>query len=470
MVTGSSMWPTDSPVSAFERRRAALARALGKRRAIFAAGSPRARNFPANPHPYRAESHFLYFVGRPIAGAALLFDGERAALFVPRPDPSDALWHGVRPTFADLAEALRLDVRPLDELDAALAAARATVATLPPNDGATASFLSRLLGRPILARSGAKVTGIDAALADAVIALRLAHDEAAVAQMRQAVAATALAHAAGMRSTRPGVREAAIRAAMEAELVAAGMTTSYGSIVTVHGEVLHNEEHGNLVGEGDLVLADVGGETPEGFAADVTRTWPASGAFSPTQRDAYDVVLAANRAAIAKVRPGVRYRSVHETAARTLVEGLVALGILRGSVDSLVERGAHALFFPHGVGHLLGLDVHDMEDLGDRAGYAPGRERSTRFGDRYLRLDRDLHPGMAVTIEPGFYQVPAILADATIAGPFASELDRARLAQFADVRGIRLEDDVLCRDGEPEVLTAGIPKERDAVEAAMRRR
>jgi Xaa-Pro aminopeptidase len=246
------------------------------------------------------------------------------------------------------------------------------------------------------------------------------------------------------------------------------MEDAYNPIVSVRGEVLHNHRHDGPLTPGDLLLCDVGGESPEGWASDITRTWPVSGKFSATQRAVYDVVLDAERRAIEKVRPGVRYRDVHETAKRAIVEGLCALGVLRGSVDGLLERGAAALFFPHGVGHLLGLDVHDMEDLGDRAGYAPGRTRSPRFGDRYLRLDRDLVPGMAVTIEPGFYQVPGILSDDALTGPLGADLDRAALARFADVRGIRIEDDVLCTTGEPEVLSVACPKDPAEVERAIR--
>jgi Xaa-Pro aminopeptidase len=286
--------------------------------------------------------------------------------------------------------------------------------------------------------------------------------------MRASAEASAAAHLAGMRATREAATEAEVAAAMIGELRRRGLGDAYGPIVTVRGEVLHNEHQRNPLSPGDLLLADVGGETPEGWAADITRTWPVSGAFSPTQRAAYDVVLEANQAAIAAARKGVRYRTVHEVAKRTLVAGLCDLGIFRGDVDGLIERGAAALFFPHGVGHLLGLDVHDMEDLGDRAGYAPGRARSPRFGDCYLRLDRDLEPGMAVTIEPGFYQVPAILEDEALTGPLGADLDRAVLARYADVRGIRIEDDVLITDSEPEVLTSAVPKEAAAIEGWMR--
>ena len=189
-----------------------------------------------------------------------------------------------------------------------------------------------------------------------------------------------------------------------------------------------------------------------------------SGKFSPTQRSLYDVVLAAHDACIAAVRPGVEYRDLHLLAARTIAAGLIDLGILRGQVEDLVEQDAHALFFPHGVGHILGLDVHDMEDLGDLAGYEAGRTRSDRFGLNYLRLDRPLQAGMVVTIEPGFYQVPALLHDPERRSKYQDLVDWDRLAQFADVRGIRIEDDVLVTETGAEVLTAALPTAAEAIE------
>ena len=458
----------ETPASAFvARRRALVQRFPGP--ALLAAGLPRSRNYAANRYPFRATSHFLYFAGTPLPGAALLFAEGKVSLFAEPPEPDDALWHGPHQSFAELREALAVDaVRPLAELDAPRRALP-TAATLPPGDEPTAAWLSTRLGRRIEACGGAALGGAspDAALADAVIAVRLCHDPAAVEQLRAVAELSAKAHLAGMRATPRARTEAEVAGAMLGVLYAHDLAESYSPIVTVHGEVLHNPKHDNPLHAGDLILADVGGETPEGWAGDITRVWPVTGTFSPTQRAVYDVVLAANEACIPKVRKGVRYRDIHETAKRVMVEGLRALGIFRGDVDGLLERGAASLFFPHGVGHLLGLDVHDMEDLGDRAGYAPGRERSPRFGDRYLRLDRDLMPGMAVTIEPGFYQVPAILADPALTGPLGADLDRAALARFADVRGIRIEDDVLCTDGEPEVLTRSVPKAAAQVEAVM---
>jgi Xaa-Pro aminopeptidase len=454
------MWPRRSPPAAFSARRRALeARLAGP--ALVASGTARPRNFRANRYPYRAESHFLYLVGIPLEGALLIVAPEGSVLYAEAPDPEEALWSGPQPTLDALSRELGVEVRPLEDL-----ALGADVAVLHPQDRETANAIEELVDRPIDA-GGAELEGVDAALADAVIELRLRHDEHAVAQLRDAAAATALAHAAGMRATRVGVRECVVRAAMEAALTEVGMTTSYGSIVTVHGEVLHNERHDGLLEAGDLLLADVGAETPEGWAGDVTRTWPVSGSFSGTQRDAYQVVLAAQRAAIDAVRPGVRFRDVHHAAGRALVRGLCQLGLFRGDPEDLYQRGAGALFFPHGVGHLLGLDVHDMEDLGDRAGYAPGRKRSESKGDRYLRLDRDLEPGMCVTIEPGFYRIPGMIDDPKATGELESALDRQVLARFADVRGIRIEDDVLVTDAGAEVLTAKIPKLPAEVEAAV---
>jgi Xaa-Pro aminopeptidase len=459
-----------TPSSVFAARRRALAERLSTP-ALLAAGLPKSRNYRANRYPFRASSHFLYFAGAPIPGAALLLDEGRATLFVDPPDPDDALWHGPRPTLDEVRARYGVDaVMPRESIAEALAAVRGSVATLPTEDGESAAWLGRLLGRAIApSRGDALAEGsADEALAEAIIALRLHHDHGALAQLRAAGEVSAAAHVAGMRATRSARTEAEVAAAMTGALHARGLTEAYGPIVTVRGEVLHMEAHDGALAPGDLVLADVGGETREGWAADITRVWPVTGRFSATQRALYEVVLAAQLAAIGRARAGVRYRAVHEAAKRALVDGLRALGVFRGDLDGLLERGAAALFFPHGVGHLLGLDVHDMEDLGDRAGYAPGRTRSPRFGDCYLRLDRDLEPGMVVTIEPGFYQVPGILENEAYTRSIGADLDRAVLARFADVRGIRIEDDVRITEGDAEVLTSSAPKDPDAVERTVR--
>lgn len=449
----------------FLARRHRLSLTLGKQAALVAAGLPSPRNYLANAYPYRAGSHFLYLFGLPLRGAFGLWNGDEWIVLAPEPDPASALWHGPEPTLSELSQAMGCRVLPLGELASSLAGL--AVQTLPAADFRTCAQQASVLQRPL--ESGS-LDPFDHPLADAMVALRLIHDDAAVQQMRSAIVATHAAHAAGMRATRPGCKESEVRAAMEAEITARDLTLAYGSIVTVHGEVLHNEYHHHLITESDLLLADVGAESAGGFASDVTRTWPAKGTFSDTQRTLYNVVLQTQKDLIAAVKPGARYRDLHILALQRMGEGLLDVGILVGKVDNLVEEGAVSLFFPHGTGHLLGLDVHDMEDLGDRAGYAPGRQRTKNFKLRTLRLDRDLVPGMAVTIEPGFYQVPAILQHQEMGQDpkLKAMVNWSRLAQFADVRGIRIEDDVFVTATGHEVLTAEIPKEMSDVEAAMR--
>jgi Xaa-Pro aminopeptidase len=443
-------------------RRAALSAALSGGPALIPAGRPRPRNYPANHYPFRASSHFLYFVGQSLPEAALWLDGEDQRLLLPEQDPLDVLWHGPDEAAAELA-GNGLRVGRLSELPA-LAHGR-QVATPPLTLAEDRSLFGRLLGRAPQTLGSDEEP--DAALLEAIIALRLRHDAAALRELQRAATLSVEGHLAGMRATRSGLRESAVRAVMEAVFAREGCGTAYPSIVTRRGEVLHERRHDGILAAGDLLLADVGAESAGGYAADITRVWPASGRFSPSQRALYSVVLEAQRAALEQVRPGARFRDVHLAAARALSEGLVALGILRGRPDDLVERGVHALFMPHGVGHLLGLDVHDMEDLGDRAGYAPGRARAAQFGLSYLRLDRDLAPGMVVTIEPGFYRIPALLERPEQVGLDLLDVDMARLAEFGDVRGIRIEDDVLVTEQGHEVLTAALVKQPDAVEAVM---
>lgn len=425
--------------------------------AILWSGNASPRNFAANIYPYRASSHFLYFAGLALPNAVIRLEAGKLELFIDDPKPSSALWHGEMPTRDEIASQIGADAAyPISELPSRIEGA----ATVAVQDAATWTQQIQLFDRHILPQL--PPTGIDLELARAIISLRLTHDEGALVELRKAAQVSVEAHKAGMAAAPQSQIEAEIRAAMESVIIAHDMKTSYNSIVTVHGEVLHNEQYHHSIQPGDLLLADVGAETSSGWAADITRTFPISGKFSSTQRDIYDVVLAAHDACIAAMVPGVEYEDIHLLACQVITEGLVNLGILRGKAEELVEKDVHALFFPHGIGHLLGLDVHDMEDLGDLAGYEEGRNRSGRFGLGYLRLSRPLRPGMLVTIEPGFYQVPAILNSVT--SQYQYLIDWERLQQFSDVRGIRIEDDVLITDSGAEVLTKALPTTANDIE------
>ncbi|WP_319419157.1 aminopeptidase P family protein [Pleurocapsa sp. FMAR1] len=448
---------TNNLVTILKQRRVKLGQLI-QHPVILWSSSPISRNFFANKYPFRASSHFLYFAGLSLADAAIRIEGGKLELFMDNNSPSQAIWHGAMPQREEIGAMIGADlVYPLAELANKTKAA----ATIAVQEQITYQQQCKLLNRPLALSD--RASGIDLELARAIIKLRSHHDTLALQELRYSAAVSIQAHKAGIQATRHSSTEAEIRGAMERVIIAHNMSCAYNSIVTVHGEVLHNESYHNKLQPGDLILADVGAQTPNGWAADITRTW-ASGKFSSTQRDIYEIVLAAHDRCIAKMFPDVEYQDIHLLAAEIIAEGLVSLGILKGNPQDLVDIDAHALFFPHGVGHLLGLDVHDMEDLGDLAGYAAGRERSDRFGLGYLRLNRPLESGMLVTIEPGFYQVPAILNHSDFRTKYQDVVDWERLAQFSDVRGIRIEDDVLVTDSGSEVLTADLPTKVEDIE------
>ena len=445
-------------IEALKQRRVKLAQLI-KHPVILWSGNFVGRNFPANKLPFRASSHFLYFAGIPLNNAAIRLSVGELELFIDNPPAEATLWHGAAPSREQIGAMIGADrAYPLAEL----ASKTADAATIASQDLATYQQQCQLLNRPVALAN--RAANIDLELAQALVKLRSRHDNLALQELRSAAAVSVKAHQAGMRATKNATTEAEIRGAMEGVIIAHNMTCAYNSIVTVQGEVLHNESYHHQLQPGDLLLADVGAETANGWAADITRTWPVSGKFSATQRDIYELVLKAHDDCIAKLHPGVEYQDIHLLAAETIAQGLVDLGILQGKPQDLVAMDAHALFFPHGIGHLLGLDVHDLEDLGDVAGYAPGRIRSDRFGLGYLRLNRPLQSGMLVTIEPGFYQVPAILNDANFRAKYQDVVNWERLAQFADVRGIRIEDDVLVTESGSEVLTKELPTKIAEVE------
>ena len=429
---------------------------------ILWSGGEISRNFPANTFPFRCSSHFLYFAGLPLQDAVIRLDSGRLELFIDNPSPQATLWHGEMPQRDDIAMTIGADsVYPLAELTAKTTDA----ATIAVQDVKTYQQQCKVLNRPVPPANIPE--GIDRDLAKAIVTLRSRHDLAAREELRQAAKVAIQAHKAGMKATPYAKTEAEIRGAMEGVIISHNMCCAYNSIVTTRGEVLHNESYDYQLRSPNLLLADVGAETPSGWASDITRTWSVSGKFSSTQKDIYQIVLAAHDSCIAKMRPGVEYRDIHLLAAEIIAAGLIDLGILKGNPSDLVAMDAHALFFPHGVGHLLGLDVHDMEDLGDLAGYETGRTRSERFGLGYLRLDRPLKSGMLVTIEPGFYQVPAILNNPNFRHKYQDVVNWERLAKFEDVRGIRIEDDVLVTESGTEVLTVELPTKIEAIEALV---
>ncbi len=443
---------------------------------VLFAGGERPRNYPANPYPLRVDSNFLYFFDRPESGAAALFDpADRSVrLFVPERTAEDALWHGARASFEDLRLRHGVDeVLAVENLadEVARRAGGRRVRSLAVADPLTTAQARALTGEELdfFATDGPA----DQALCDALFALRKHKAPDEIAEMRRTAVVTHEAHVAAMTHTRPGVLEQELAGIVDGTFARHGCVPAYETILSVRGEVLHNHDHSNTCQKGDIVLLDGGAEAHSGYCSDVTRAWPVGGRFSPEGAEVYDIVLRAEQAGIDAVKPGVRYRDVHLLSSRMIADGLVQMGLLKGDVDGLVESGAHAVFFPHGVGHQIGLDVHDMESFGDRVHYQDGRKRSEQFGTAFLRMDRDLETGMVFSIEPGIYFVPAILHEPGLRERFAKQVDYDKAEAFLkqnDGRGfggIRIEDDVLCTAHGAEVLTSAIPKERGAVEALV---
>jgi len=443
---------------------------------LLMAGGWISRNYPANWNAFRADSTFLFFFPEPEANAAALFDpkDKSVTLFLDERTAADALWHGPTPSFADMLRKLgvtSIEKRAdLEKIVKRKVGSRKCKTLAIPDPRATAEA-KKITGDKVDFYNTKKVG--DPALLLAIAELRNHRQPEEVKEMRQAAAITRDAHKLAMAHTSAGVTEQELVGHVVGTFSKHGCVEAYNTILSVRGEVLHNHDHSNTLKNGDLVLLDAGAELASGYCGDVTRTWPVNGKFSPAQRDIYDIVLAAEKASIAMVKPGTRYRDIHIESSRVIADGMAQLGLLNGTADDLVASGAHTLFFPHGVGHLIGIDVHDMEGFGEVVAYAPGRKRSTDFGTAFLRNDIDLAAGMCVTIEPGIYFVPAILHDAKFRARFKGQVEFQKVERFLTMNqkrgfgGIRIEDDVMCTKSGPDVLSAEVPKERIALEALI---
>jgi len=439
--------------------------------AILIMGNDEApKNYVDNVYPFRQDSHFLYYAGVNQAGLALLIEPDGKEVLYGTPDhPDDVIWHGPHPTLSDHAAAAgvgeSVGIGDLADRLAGLREGGADIHYLPPYRAERSLTLGALIGVDPREVEG----GISADLVAAVAAQRSIKEEAEIAEMEDALSVTAKMYRATMRSAEPGRTEAEIAAIHRAAAAASDREQAFNPIVTVCGDVLHNTSYANTLEEGDLLLVDSGAESPGFYASDITRTMPVTGKFTSQQRDIYEVVLAANQAAIDAAAPGVTNRELHLLAARTITEGLKDIGVMKGNVDRAVEAGAHALFFVHGLGHMIGLDVHDMEDLGDIIGYEPGEERSSQFGLAALRLARKLEPGFVITVEPGIYFIAALVERWQGKGHCKGYIRYDKLDDYCGLGGVRIEDDVLITDDGHRVLGPPIPKTVDEIEAAMAR-
>ncbi len=437
---------------------------------LFPGNGESPMNYPANVYPFRQDSSFLYYWGLDLPGlmAAIDVDTDREIIFGDDLSVDDIVWTGPQPTVAENAAKVGVwQTAPLKELRPLLEKAIGrgqTIHFLPQYRAENKIFLGEWLGiRPDFLNTYASTQ-----LVKAVIEQRSVKEEQEVAEIEKALVITRAMHLHALRSTRPGRYEREIAGAVEGIALAEGGRVSFPVIFSIHGETLHNEYHGNQMKTGDIVVHDAGAEAPSHYAGDITRSFPVSGTFSFQQKAVYQIVLQTQLAAIEAIRPGFPYRDVHLLAARVMATGLKELGLLKGDVNEAVAEGAHALFFPHGLGHMMGLDVHDMEGLGeDLVGYDDEIRRSDQFGLAYLRLGKRLRPGFVLTVEPGIYFIPALIDQWQAAGKCADFINYTEVEKFRHFGGIRIEDDVLVTGEGHRVLGEPIPKTVEEIEAVM---
>lgn len=463
--------PTSAAVrKALSARRAALVAAwtardeLGSGLVLMPSGLEIPREDCDQPYAYRVHDDHAYGSGARGAGQVLVYDPTASdgwILFAAVASQEDRVWHGDTESLDARGERLGLaDVRPMVEF----------APWLTGHGGRPAALLGSrdILERPIgygLHPGDLDVLAFDADLTGRLqartSAARTIKDDVELDLMRAAAAATHAGHVRGMGRARAGMSERALQVEIEYAFQRAGAEgPAYASIAVAGARcaVLHASPSAELLNLGDLVLVDAGAEVA-GYDCDVTRTWPVGATFTAEQRALYDIVLEVQQAAIAAVAAGVEYKAIHMQASLGIAEGLVDFGLLRGRAESLVERDAHALFFPHGVGHLIGLATHDV------GGNPLERPRSERAGLKFLRIDLPLEVGHVVTIEPGIYMVRALLEDAELRRTFHDDVDWSRADALMDFGGVRIEDVVAVTADGREVLTEAIPKAVEDLEA-----
>jgi len=453
------------------QRRKRLHELVGDGIILFQGNDESAMNYRANTYHYRQDSSFLYFfgIGNPgLAGVCDLDAGEDI-LYGDDLVIDDIIWMGEHPTMTDLAGAAGLEkTRSFAALSGDLQKAvnqGRKVHILPPYRGDNIIALSDLLGCSV----GEVQNFVSEELIKAVVELRSVKDEFEIAEIEKAVDVAFIMHTTAMKMAFPGNYERELAGAIEGIALSHGGPVSFPVILSMDGQILHNHDHSKELVEGRMIVTDAGAETPMGYASDITRTTPVGGKFSDRQKAVYEIVLKANMEAIANTKPGVRNLDLHLGAARTIAAGLKDLGILKGNVDDIVREGAHALFFPHGLGHMMGLDVHDMEGLGENyVGYDEKLKRSTQFGLAALRLGRELMPGFVFTIEPGCYFIPPLIAEWKKAGKLKDFINYEKAESYIGLGGVRIEDDVLVTDTGYKVLGTPIPKTVEEVEKTMK--
>ena len=456
----------------YTRRRQRLKSDIDSGLILFLGNGDSPINAVDNRYFFRQDSSFLYFWGLdlPDLAAVIDVDADTETVFGDDPSLGDVIWSGSQPSLSTRCKHLNIDrSASIGKLHAVVDAAvkkKRPVHFLPPYRMDQTVQLSDLCGldRHLIAQR-ASIPFIQS-----VVRLRSVKSDEELAQIETAVAINAAMQTAAMRMATPGRHEREVVGAIEGIAYGrSGRRQPFSTIFSINGQILHNHSHDNRMTAGDLAICDCGAESPMGYASDTTRTIPVGGRFTSRQKEVYEIVLGMQSDALAAMKPGIPFRDVHRAAARRLSSDFKALGLLRGDVEEIVQTGAYALFFPHGLGHMLGLDVHDMESLGeDHVGYTDEFQRDSRFGINRLRLARPLLPGFVVTVEPGIYFIPQLIRQWQAEKRFAEQVDYAKLEPYLSFGGVRIEDDVQVTATGATVLTPPIPRTVADVESCCR--
>jgi Xaa-Pro aminopeptidase len=437
---------------------------------LFPGNQEVAFNYPANTYSFRQDSSFSYFFGldHPDLAGVIDLDNGNDYLFGNDVDIDDIIWMGKQPTMKDQGLLAGVEhtatLASLAEMIKKAAGAGKKIHFLPPYRGETIIQLSDLLSMP----HGEVRKNASAELIKAVVRLRMVKDESEIREIEKMVDVAYLMHTSAMKMAKPGIIEQEIAGAIEGIALAHAGPVSFPVILTINGQTLHNHYHGNVLKEGRMLVIDAGCESGMHYASDITRTVPVGGKFSQRQKEIYEIVLNANLTATNAVKPGVFFRDIHLLAAKEIVKGLKQLGLMKGDTDMAVARGAHTLFFPHGLGHPLGLDVHDLEGLGENfVGYDEETVRSKEFGLAFLRFARRLQKDFVMTIEPGIYFIPDLIDIWKSENKLAEFINYDLVETYKDFGGIRIEDDVLVTEKGFRVLGKPIPKTVEEIEKLM---
>ncbi len=420
-------------------------------------------NYEANVYPFRQDSTFLYYFGLSQPGLAALIDCDTGddIIFGVEATINDIIWTGPQISLKDRAASVGvLYIKPFDAIDEILVKGT-LIHHLKP-------YRYRHQVRLAQALNCDPAQVIDTAsneLTQRIIEQRSIKDDQEIAELDEAVSLTSKMHLAAMKFARAGMTERDVMSEIVKVALSAGSGTSFPPIVTVRGEVLHNQTFDNVLKDGQLLLVDCGAENGLHYSGDMTRTFPVSGTFSQKQKDVYQIVLTAEKESSDSIKPGKPFKENHLQAAKIIAEGLIDLGLMTGNAEDAVEAGAHAMFFPHGLGHMMGLDVHDMENLGENmVGYDQSIQRSEQFGTSYLRLGKNLKKGNVLTVEPGIYFIRTLASIWEKEGKHKDFINFNKFEEYKDFGGIRIEEDFLVTDDGNRMLGESLPKEVSDVE------